>query len=71
MAKERGDTNFTFSAYQTDRLDPGMETSQAIEVPFPTAALEGKRLREIRLELTFTPMPYSEQTVDIPVSLKG
>ncbi|MBI2456794.1 MAG: hypothetical protein HYV46_11765 [candidate division NC10 bacterium] len=71
LAKERGDTSFSFSTYQMDRLDPGMETSQVIEVPFIPAALEAKKLQNIRLELTFTPVPYTEEAVDIPVALKG
>lgn len=71
LAKDRRDTSFTFSTYQTDRLDPGMETSQAIEVPFPTTAVKEKELRGIRLQLTYTPLPYKEESVTIPVSLKG
>lgn len=71
LAKERRDTSFTFSTYQTDRLDPGMGTSQAIEVPFPAAALETKTLRDIRLELTYSPLPYTEATVTFPVSIRG
>lgn len=71
LPKDRGDTSFTFSAYETSRLDPGMETSQAIDVPFPAAALKGNDIRDVRLELTFLPTPYRAETVDIPVALKG
>ena len=71
LAKDRRDTSFTFATYPTDRLDPGMETSQAIEVPFPAEALAGGRLREIRLEVTYAPQAYKEETVTIPVSVKG
>lgn len=71
LAKDRRDTNFTFSTYQTDRLDPGMETSQAIEVPFPAAALEAKKLQSIRLDLSYIPSPYKDEMVNIPVSLGG
>ncbi len=49
----RGDTSFEFAAYPTERLDPGKETSQQIEVPFPAAALMEKKLWDVRLELTY------------------
>lgn len=68
-AKERRDTSFTFNAYQTDRLDPRMQTSQEIEVPFPVAALKKNTLRDIRLDLTYTPMSYKEEGVSVPVSI--
>jgi hypothetical protein len=69
LAKEQGDTSFTFYSYQAERLDPGMQTSEYVDVPFPAAAVEGKKLQDIRLELTYLPIPYKEETVDIPVSL--
>lgn len=69
LAEGRGDTSFKFYSYQPERLDPGMETTQRIEVPFPAAALKEKKLREIRLDLTYIPTPYKEETVHISVSL--
>ncbi len=69
LADGRQGTNFPFYSYSTDRLDPGMETTQSIEVPFPAAALHGKNLRDIRLELSYIPSPYKEETVNLPVSL--
>jgi len=69
LAEGRGDTSFKFYSYQTERLDPGMETTQSIEVPFPAAALKEKKLRDIRLELTYIPTPYKEETVNIQVSV--
>ena len=71
LAEGRGDTSFKFSSYQTERLDPGMETTQRIEVPFPAAALKDKKLQDIRLELTYIPTPFKEETVNIKVSLGG
>lgn len=70
-ATDRRDTGFTFDTYQTNRLDPGMQTSQDIEVPFPGAALENHTLRDIRLDLTYTPLPYKEESVTLPVSVSG
>ena len=71
LAEARRDTSFTLPSYQSDRLDPGKDVSQDIEVPFPSAALKEKKLRDIRLELTYIPMPYKEETVQMHVSLGG
>ena len=71
LAKEQGNTSFTFFSYQTETLNPGMETSQYVDVPFPGAALKGKKLQDIRLELSYIPTPYKDETADIPVSLGG
>lgn len=68
LAEGRGETSFQFPHYQ-DRLDPGMEASLNIEVPFPAAALKEKKLRDIRLELVYIPTPYKEETVNIQVSV--
>lgn len=68
LAEGRGETSFQFPSYQ-DRLDPGMEASLTIEVPFPAAALKEKKLRDIRLELAYIPSPYREETVSIQVSV--
>jgi len=64
-------TTFPFIGGPADRLDPGMHTSQVIEVPFPPTALKPNALREVGLELTYLPMPYREDTVHIPVYLGG
>ena len=71
VGKDRGDTGFTFSAYETQRLDPGKETSQMIDVPFPVAGLRASEIHSIRLDLNYLPSPYRAQSVDYPVSLKG
>ena len=71
IAKERGDATLTFSSYEAQRLDPGQETSQSIDVPFPRAGLQADMVQTVRLDLTYLPAPVREQVVDIPVSLKG
>jgi hypothetical protein len=71
IAKDRGDTSFTFSAYETQRLDPGQETAQTIDVPFPRAGLQAGEIHAIRLDLNYLPTAYRAQSVDYPVSLKG
>lgn len=69
LGEGREDTSFKFYSYQQERLDPSMETTQRIEVPFPAAALKEQKLRDIRLELAYIPSPCREETVSVRVSL--
>ena len=62
-------TGFTFIGVPTNRLDPGMHTSQVIEVPFPPAALKPHGLQDMSLQLTYLPIPYQVDTASVPVSL--
>jgi hypothetical protein len=55
----------------SDRLDPGQDTTQMIDVEFPVDALKAKRLKDIRLGLTYLPSPYREETMNFPVSIGG
>ena len=64
-------TTFTFEATAPDRLDPGAKLSQPIEIAFPPTALKPDGLREVSLELTYLPMPYATDTVNVPVYLGG
>lgn len=57
------------SSYTTERLDPGQDVSQALDVEFPVAALTARKLSEIRLELTYIPSPFREETVHFAVSV--
>jgi hypothetical protein len=58
------------TSYNTpDRLDPGQDTSQSVEVDFPAAALKAKTLKEIRIELVYIPSPYKLQTANFSVSI--
>lgn len=58
-----------FTAYNNERLDPGQDATQSVEVDFPAEALKAKRLKELRLELAYIPSPYQEQTVNFIVSI--
>ena len=60
-----------FSAYGGERLDPGQEATQSLDVDFPAEALKAKALKEIRLELAYIPSPYREETVNFAVSIGG
>ncbi len=68
---KESNTTFSFTEIPTNRLDPGMQTSQVIEVPFPSSALAAHTLGEISLELTFIPITLQHGTVDVPVHLGG
>jgi hypothetical protein len=61
----------TFPSYGNDRLDPGQEASQSLDVDFPAEALKAKKLKEIRLELAYIPSPYHEETVKFSVTIGG
>ena len=67
LAKERSDTSFKFSSYQAERLDPGMATSHDIDVPFPAAAVNGNTLADVRLNVTYIPAPYREESATVPM----
>jgi hypothetical protein len=65
----RTDPAVTFTAYGKERLDPGQESSQALDVQFPVEALKANTLKEIRLELSYIPSPFREETVNFVVSI--
>jgi hypothetical protein len=53
------------------RLDPGQESSHNLDAEFPAAALKAKNLREVRLELSFIPSAFKEETLNFKVSIGG
>jgi len=55
----------------TERLDPGQDATQALEAEFPVAALKAKKLKEIRLELSYIPSPFKEEKLNFTVSIGG
>jgi uncharacterized membrane protein YeaQ/YmgE (transglycosylase-associated protein family) len=66
----RTEPTFKFAAYgSSERLDPGQEAIQSLDVEFPTEALKDKRLKQIRLEFAYIPSPYREETVNFAVSI--
>jgi hypothetical protein len=62
---------FPASYNSSDRLDPGQDATQTVEVDFPAAALKAKKLKEIRIELAYIPSPYKLQTAHFSVSIGG
>src|SRR3990170_5549888 len=55
----------------TERLDPGQDATQSVEAEFPVAALKAKKLKEIRLELSYIPSPFKEEKLNFTVSIGG
>ena len=55
----------------SERLDPGQDATQVLDAEFPVAALKAKKLKEIRLEVTYIPSPYREETLNFNVSIGG
>jgi len=62
---------FPASYNATDRLDPGQDMTQSVEVDFPVEALKAKKLKEIRIELAYIPSSYKLQTANFGVSIGG
>jgi len=58
-----------FSTYGSERLDPGQEGTQSLDVEFPAEALKAKTLKEIRLALAYIPSPYREESINFIVSI--
>jgi hypothetical protein len=72
VEEKRIEPTVKFSTYgAAERLDPGQETTQIVDVDFPAEALKVKKLKEIRLDLVYLPSSYREETVKLPVSISG
>lgn len=69
IAPARSDTTVSRSSYQSDRLDPGAETSRDIDVPFPSAVLKAKNLADVRVKVVYLPSPYRAESMKAAVSL--
>ena len=55
----------------SDRLDPGQDAKHTLDAEFPVEALKAKKLKEIRLALTYVPSPYKQETMNFTVSIGG
>ena len=71
LEETRTEPTIKFTTYGSDRLDPGQEATQSLDVDFPAEALRAKKLKEIRLELAYIPSPYKEETVNFVVAIGG
>lgn len=62
---------FSGSYNSPDRLDPGKETTQDIDVNFPADALKAKKLKKISIEIDYMPASYRKDTASFNVSLSS
>src|SRR5205807_10088553 len=69
--ESRTEPTLKFATYGNDRLDPGQEATESLDVAFPAEALKAKKLRGISLELAYIPSPYHEETVHFTVAIGG
>jgi len=60
-----------FASSGSDRLDPGQEASESLDVDFPADALAGTKLKAIHLDLAYIPSPYREETARFGVAIGG
>src|SRR3990167_8490099 len=67
LVEGRTDPLIKFATYGAERLDPGQDATQSVDVDFPAEALKAKKLKEIRFELAYIPSPYKEETVNFTV----
>ena len=65
----RTEPTLRFASYGNDRLDPGQEATESLDVAFPAEALKAKKLKGIQLELAYIPSPYRQETVHFTVSI--
>lgn len=65
----RVDPIIRFTTCGNERLDPGEDAAQALDVEFPAEALQAHRLKEIRLELAYVSSPFRGETVNFVVSI--
>jgi hypothetical protein len=72
VEEKKFEPTIRFQTYgAAERLDPGQDATQAMDLDFPAVALKAKKLKEIRLELTYLPSPYKAETVNFAVSVGG
>jgi len=71
LEESRTEPTLKFATYGNDRLDPGQEATESLDVAFPAEALKAKKLKEIYLELAYIPSPYREESVHFTVSIGG
>jgi uncharacterized membrane protein YeaQ/YmgE (transglycosylase-associated protein family) len=70
LENARTEPTFKFATYgSSERLDPGQDAIQSLDMEFPAEALKPKNLKEIRLEFAYIPSPYRAETVNFPVSI--
>jgi len=71
VEEARTEPAIRFTSSSTERLDPGQDATQSVDVDFPADALKSKKLKELRLELTYLPSSYRQETANLAVAIGG
>jgi hypothetical protein len=72
LEDNRAEPTIKISSYgSSERLDPGQNVTQMMDAEFPVEALKAKKLKEIRLELSYIPSPFKQQALNFVVSISG
>lgn len=70
VGEKRIEPTFRFSGMgASERLDPGQDATQSLDMDFPAEALQAKNLKEIRLDLAYIPSAYKEETLKFGLSV--
>ncbi len=69
MEEARTEPAIRFSSSTAERLAPGQDATQSVNVDFPADALKGQKLKELRLELTYVPSPYRQETANVALAI--
>lgn len=69
LGDSRTDASFKFTACGSERLDPGQEAVQPVDVAFPAEALEARKLMGLRVEIAYVPSPYRVEGISFAVSI--
>jgi uncharacterized membrane protein YeaQ/YmgE (transglycosylase-associated protein family) len=71
LEEGRSEPAIKFTGSASDRLDPGQETTESLDVDFPAEALKTTKLKGLHLDLAYLPSPYRKDTVNFSVSIGG
>jgi len=64
----RTEPTIKFAASSSDRLDPGQEATESLEVDFPASALTGS-LKTIHVDLVYIPSAYRQASARFGVAV--
>ena len=65
----RTEPTINFAASGSDRLDPGQEVTELLEVDFPASALTASTLKAIHVDLVYIPSAYREASARFGVAI--
>ena len=68
LEDKRTEPTIKFAASSSDRLDPGQEATESLEVDFPASALTGS-LKTIHVDLVYIPSAYRQASARFGVAV--